>query len=104
MMRANLRTSEGRIMLALTVIALVIAAVAFLWPVDRAEQDRIAAPFDPAAAKSLALSHADVPAWYREAAGEAAAKGELYTWTWMPAAASWGRRPGICTGPQWTRE
>lgn len=37
-MRAYLTSLEGRIMLALTAVALVVAVAAFVWPVDPQRQ------------------------------------------------------------------
>lgn len=69
------------VLVGVAIIAAVI--VAAFNPPSKTEMDQALAPWDPVAARSLALDHSDVPAWYREAAGEAAAKGEMFTWTWM---------------------
>lgn len=49
-MRAYLASLEGRIMVALTVIALVVAVAAFAWPVDPAAQAELESRWGPSVA------------------------------------------------------
>lgn len=52
-MRAYLNSWEGRIMLALTGAALMIAVVAFVWPVDRAVQAELEQRWMPTVTSSV---------------------------------------------------
>lgn len=46
-MRAYIRTWEGRIMVAVTVVALMIAIAAFVWPTDPAAQSELEQRWGP---------------------------------------------------------